>query len=68
MSPRELAPGDVDPSVTDTVFAHPVYGSVGWLPVVNPGWRTETATRELLRAAHHLARARYQRRAGSASS
>jgi hypothetical protein len=63
--PREPATRDVDPSATDTVIAHPVYGSVGWLAVVNPGSRTDTAIRELIRTAHHLARNRYQRRARS---
>jgi hypothetical protein len=48
-------------------MAHPVYGAVGWLAVVNPGSRTEAAARELLRAAYHLARSRHERRAGQAS-
>lgn len=60
--PSEPA-GDVDHSVTDCVLAHPVYGSLAWLAVVNPGSRTDAATRELLRTAHGLARSRYQRRA-----
>ncbi|OOC54340.1 MULTISPECIES: DUF6194 family protein [Nocardiopsis] len=64
--PREAA-SDADPGATDTVFAHPVYGSLGWLAVVNPGSRTDTVVRELLRRAHHLARSRYERRAGPAS-
>ncbi|MGW0069617.1 DUF6194 family protein, partial [Streptosporangium sandarakinum] len=51
--------GDAD----DTVIAHPVYGPQGWLAVVNPGPRTGEAVRELLTAAHRLARARYERRA-----
>lgn len=62
-APREPASTEVDPSATDTVIAHPVYGGVGWLAVVNPGERTEATTRELLRAAHHLARLRHERRA-----
>jgi hypothetical protein len=62
-APREPAIDD-DPGVTDAVMAHPVYGSVGWLAVVNPGRRTDTATRELLRNAYHLARSRYERRTG----
>ncbi|MFI5982559.1 DUF6194 family protein [Streptomyces sp. NPDC051555] len=66
-APREPAPDD-DLGVTDAVFAHPVYGSAGWLAVVNPGRRTDAAVRELLRKAHHLARARYERRAGSTTS
>jgi len=58
--PREPATGD--PSVPDTVFAHPVYARQGWLAVVNPGARTGTAVRDLLRAAHDAARTRYERR------
>ncbi|MGW0483118.1 DUF6194 family protein [Nonomuraea sp. NPDC003214] len=60
-TPRE--PATTDPSVADTVIAHPVYGTQGWLAVVNPGPRTETALRGLLRKAYELARARYERRA-----
>ncbi|MFE7661267.1 DUF6194 family protein [Streptomyces celluloflavus] len=66
-APREPATDD-DPGVTDAVIAHPVYGSVGWLAVVNPGPRTDAAVRELLRDAHHLARARHERRTGSTTS
>jgi hypothetical protein len=62
-APREPATTDVDPSTLDTVIAHPVYGTLGWLAVVNPDSRTGTTTRELLRMAHDLARARYERRA-----
>jgi len=61
--PREPAAGDVDLSAPDTLMAHPVYGSLGWLAVVNPGSRTEAAIRDLLRAAHDLARSRHHRRA-----
>ncbi|WP_040784428.1 DUF6194 family protein [Nocardia pneumoniae] len=64
-TPRERAT-DVDPSVTDTVIAHPVYGSAGWLAVVNPGQRTDEAIRELLRTAYERARSRYEKRAASA--
>ncbi|GAB2718491.1 DUF6194 family protein [Nocardia thraciensis] len=62
-SPRETATGD--PSVADTVVAHPVYGSARWLAVVNPGPATDTPARELLRTAHDRARSRYERRAES---
>ena len=55
-------PDDIDPSVTDTVFAHPVYGSLGWLAVVNPGPSTTQATRNMLRKAYELARSRSERR------
>ncbi|MFD9891634.1 DUF6194 family protein [Amycolatopsis sp. NPDC059027] len=60
-APRDTV-DDADASVTDTVIAHPVYGTVGWLAVVNPGPRTGTAVRELLRTAYDLARSRYERR------
>ncbi|MCP9624045.1 hypothetical protein FOH10_20240 [Nocardia otitidiscaviarum] len=61
-TPRE-AP-EVDASVADTVLPHPVYKSAAWLAVVNPGPRTDTTVRELLRTAHDRARSRYDRRAG----
>ncbi|HWU10639.1 MAG TPA: DUF6194 family protein [Streptomyces sp.] len=64
-APRESALDD-DPGASDKVIAHPVYGSGGWLAVVNPGLRTDEAVRLLLREAHRLARARHERRAGSA--
>lgn len=64
---REPAVSEVDPSVADTVIAHPVYGYLGWLAVVNPGPRTDATIQELLRTAHQLARSRYQRRIGSTS-
>ncbi len=63
-APREPATAETDFGATDTVLAHPVYGTVGWLAVVNPGPRTEAALRELLHEAHRLARTRYERRAG----
>ncbi|MFD6951855.1 hypothetical protein A6A08_15510 [Nocardiopsis sp. TSRI0078] len=64
--PREQAV-DADPGATDTVIAHPVYGTLGWLAVVDPGRRTDAAVRELLGRAHRLARSRHERRGGSAS-
>ncbi|MFD8542464.1 DUF6194 family protein [Streptomyces sp. NPDC059649] len=64
-TPREPASTGVDPGTADTVIAHPVYGTAGWLAVVNPGPRTEAATRELLSTAYHLARSRHERRAES---
>lgn len=64
--PREAATIDVDPSTRDMVIAHPVYATLGWLAVVDPGDQTATAIRELLRTAHSLAHARHQRRAEQA--
>lgn len=51
-----------DPSELDRLFSHPVYGSMGWLAVLNPGPRTAETTRSLLRQAYEAARARYERR------
>ncbi|MGW5382416.1 DUF6194 family protein [Nocardia sp. NPDC003963] len=61
-APRDPEPAGTDPSVTDTVIAHPVYGKLGWLAVVAPGPRTAPAIRELLDIAHDRARARARRR------
>jgi hypothetical protein len=62
-APTDGAPTD---GADDTVIAHPVYGSAGWLAVTNPGPRIADATRDLLTKAHQRARARYQRRADRA--
>jgi hypothetical protein len=51
-----------DAAALDRIFEHPVYGSLGWLAVLNPGPQTLAATRELLREAYELDRARYDRR------
>jgi hypothetical protein len=59
-APREAAViKDVD---DDTVIAHPVYGTVGWLAVTNPGPQTDTVISDLLRAAYQRTRERHQRR------
>lgn len=60
--PREPVGREVDPDAADTVIAHPVYGTAGWLAVVNPGPRTDQAVRELLLAAYHRARSQHERR------
>lgn len=62
-TPKAQPPHEVDPSQTDTLIAHPVYGRMGWLAVVNPGPRTEHDVRELLRTAYENARARHDRHA-----
>ncbi|OZD79741.1 hypothetical protein CH273_16490 [Rhodococcus sp. 05-339-2] len=59
--PREAAHApraDTD----DVLAAHPQYGTAGWLSVVNPSSQTETRVRELLDAAYHGAKSRYERR------
>lgn len=53
-----------DPSATDTVIVHPVYGTARWLAVVNPGPKTDAVVRELLREAHDVARRRRDARGG----
>ncbi|WP_280399238.1 DUF6194 family protein [Nocardia carnea] len=60
-APRDAYSGSEDPSVADTVLAHPVYGTAAWLAVVNPGPRTAQAVRDLLRTAYDRARARAER-------
>jgi hypothetical protein len=53
---------DADPSAADVLFPHPVYGSMAWLSVVNPGPATAEPVRDLLAAAHDRARGLYERR------
>jgi hypothetical protein len=52
----------VDPAMPDVVLPHPVYGSAGWIAVVNPGPATADTVLRLLREAHDAARTRYARR------
>jgi hypothetical protein len=54
---------ELDLSAADVVIAHPVYGSLHWVAVVNPGRATDATLRELLRSAHAHARERTERRA-----
>ncbi|GAB7036713.1 DUF6194 family protein [Catenuloplanes niger JCM 9533] len=61
-APRDAGRVSADPSEPDTVFPHPVYGTMGWLSIVNPGPRTAGTVRELLRTAHGVARSRHERR------
>lgn len=59
--PRDTPP-PADPAARDTVIAHPVYGHLGWLAVVDPGPKTTPDVPELLTGAHAAARARHERR------
>ena len=63
----EAAAPSTAPDALDVVIAHPVYGSLGWLSVNNPGPSTGSVVRRLLEQAHDLARARHLRREGSSS-
>ncbi|MFI8525069.1 DUF6194 family protein [Promicromonospora sukumoe] len=60
-----VEPGEGGPGLaaSDVVRPHPVYGSAGWIAVVNPGPTTGETVLALLRDAHEAARARYERRA-----
>ncbi|WP_125775585.1 DUF6194 family protein [Antribacter gilvus] len=59
--PRGLALAR-DFSAADVVLPHPVYGSLSWVSVVNPGDRCGELVLRLLRDAHDAARTRYERR------
>jgi len=57
-----------DFATADAVMPHPVYGSLAWISVVNPGEQTMAKVDELLRDAHEDARARADRRSGTGST
>lgn len=59
--PRQLA-HDRDFAAADRIQPHPVYGSLGWVAIVNPGERTMDTAIELLVEAHAAARRRFERR------
>ncbi|NKY32859.1 hypothetical protein HGA13_07190 [Nocardia speluncae] len=61
-NPRDAKSVEDDPSARDTVIAHPVYDTVGWLAVVDPGTRTTPTIRDLLRIAYDRARSRTEKR------
>lgn len=61
--PHDADDDDADPSTPDVFVPHPVYGSLGWLAVVEPADGTTPRLLELLDSAHRAARARYDRRA-----
>lgn len=67
---RNRAPQIVDESASpadpDVIVSHPLYGTAGWVSVVNPAESTSAQTISLLRDAHEAARARASRRSGSA--
>ncbi|AZS42311.1 hypothetical protein CVS54_03674 [Microbacterium oxydans] len=57
-----LTGGDTDPTAVDVFQPHPLYGTAGWVCVINPAAATEGAVLALLREAHEAARARTGRR------
>ncbi|MDN5894089.1 MAG: DUF6194 family protein [Nocardioides sp.] len=58
--PRHIATRDF--TVADVILPHPVYGSLGWIAVVNPAQHTAPVVVELLRTAHEAAKRRAVRR------
>jgi hypothetical protein len=54
-----------DYSTSDAVIPHPVYGSLGWVAVVDPGPKTLPTVVRLLGEAYEDARARADRRAAA---
>jgi len=67
---RDRAPQIVDegasPADVDVFVSHPLYGTAGWVSVVNPAASTSEQAISLLHDAHEAARARASRRSGSA--
>ncbi len=60
--PAPHAQAAADPSTPDLLMAHPNYGDLGWVAVVNPAERTSEQVLALLRDAHAAALARWRRR------
>ncbi|KYJ96953.1 DUF6194 family protein [Microbacterium sp. CH1] len=58
-----LTGGDTDPTAVDVFRPHPLYGTAGWVCVIDPAEATEGTVLTLLREAHEAARARTERRA-----
>lgn len=59
---ERLMDAAADPSDVDVFFRHPLYGTAGWISVINPAAHTSEQVVSLLRAAHDAARARAARR------
>lgn len=58
----ELVTEGSGPAQTDAFHRHPLYGSAGWVCVVEPAQQTADLVRALLRDAHEAARLRAERR------
>lgn len=56
---------DAGPADADVFVSHPLYGTAGWVSVVNPATSTSERAMSLLRDAHDAARARASRRSDS---
>lgn len=60
--PSDIDTGAMDLAAADVVIPHPMYGTLGWVSIVNPGAATTDAAVRLLRAAHEDDRRRVERR------
>lgn len=60
--PAEVDDSDVDFGAEDVFNPHPLYGTYGWVCVVNPGIRTLDRALEALCGAHQADRRRVERR------
>lgn len=58
-----LVAADAQPTDVDVFQPHPLYGTAGWVCVIDPAARTSDTVLALLRDAHESARARADRRA-----
>ncbi|GAB2564876.1 DUF6194 family protein [Nocardia heshunensis] len=61
--PRDTSSHPANAAQRDTLIAHPIYATAGWLAVVNPATTTDHAVQELLTTAHDRARTSYLRQA-----
>jgi hypothetical protein len=62
----QIVNGDASRSASDVFVSHPLYGTAGWVSVVNPSVSTSEQTISLLHDAHEAARARASRRSRTA--
>ncbi|MEJ1088104.1 DUF6194 family protein [Microbacterium sp. Mu-80] len=58
----KLSDADAQSTGADVFLPHPLYGTMGWVCVVNPAANTSRRVLDLLRDAHDAARARTLRR------
>ena len=54
---------DFDYTTIDKVIPHPVYATLGWVSILNPGEQTDDQVRTLITEAHARAAARHRPRA-----
>lgn len=65
---ESIAKSVVDFSKTDVFLPHPLYGTHGWVSIVNPGASTTARALEALHQAHLADQRRVERRGGANSA